>query len=225
MLSINDNAVPQSDHREHAWALRTIGQALANLRPEYLEVEFSGQLYLARGRAGTDAGGAKKSAGKIFGALRRREKRSDGQGRESPWFERRYTLYEINRLDDQGLIQRKNAPLSPDIYVLGERLRTIGKMIEAKDGRLLKLTLDNNKAAFTYRDAQGTVYHEEHSTPSLYRSQQDSNLARGTGTTRDPWTLHVPRAAARADSAAQGKFRLMSDGFPKRRTRWEDDER
>jgi hypothetical protein len=224
MLSINDNVVPQSDHREHAWALRTIGQDLAELRLDYLEVEFNGEFYIARGRVRTDPSAAKSRAGKILGRLRRAGKSSQGERRESPWFERRYTLYEINQLDDQRLIQRKNRPTAPDIYVLGERLRTVGKMIEAKDGQLLRLTLNNNGVEFTFRDSGGTIYREEHSTPTLYRSQQDGNLSRGTGRTRDPWNVHQARAARGAVSSG-AKFRLMSDRTSKRRTRWEDDKK
>jgi hypothetical protein len=208
MLSINNSVGLQSDHREHAWALRTIGQNLVDLRPEYLEIEFTGQVYLARGRSQRQQITATKSrGGKIFGTFGSSGKRT--QQRESSWFERRYTLYEINRLDDQGLVQRKDHASPPDIYVLGERLRTIGKMIEARDGQLIKLTLDNHRAAFTFRDATGTVYHEEHSTPALYRSQQDGNRSRGTGRTRDPWNIHA--TAARENTIKKGKFRLMSD--------------
>jgi hypothetical protein len=216
MLSINNGVGLQSNHREHAWALRTIGQNLADLRPEYLEIEFTGQVYLARGRAQRNQVIPSKSrSGKILASFGRAGK--GAEQRESSWFERRYTLYEINQLDDQGLIQRKNRATPPDIYVLGERLRTIGKMIEARDGQLLKLTLDNHRAVFTFRDAQGTVCQEEHSTPALYRSQQDSNRSRGTGKTRDPWVVHAPRRAPREAVTSKEKFRLISDPALKRR--------
>jgi len=217
MLSINRNAGPYSDHREHAWALRTIGQDLADLRPEYLEVVYTGQIYIVRGRTWTDQSPAKKSrARRIFSAFRKVSKRSAGQARESQWFQRRYTIYEINRLDEQGLIQRKDRPVSPDIYVLGERLRTIGKMIEAKHGQLLRLTLDNKSVAFVYRDLKGMVYNEEHSTPALYRSQQDGNRSRGTGRTRDPWENAPRRIAPRSTTSTDRKFRLRPDDPSKR---------
>lgn len=225
MLSINNFVVLLSDHREHAWALRTIGQDLADLRPEYLEIEFTGRAYVARGRARRkQAVLNKRSAGRMLGTFKRPRHGSKGQRRENGWFERRYTLYDISRLDDQGLIGRKNRPTAPDIYVLGERLRTVGKMIEAKDGQLRKLTLDNHRVAFTYCDATATLYHEEHSVPALYRTQQDGRRSRGTGRTRDPWSVYVPRRAAPADASKKEKFTLMPGQTPGRKTRWEDDE-
>ncbi len=218
MLSINSKVGLHSDHQEHAWALRTIGQDLADLHPEYLEIEFTGQVYKARGRAQTTQTRSKKnSAGKILSE----KPRSDAQ-RESSWFERSYPLYEIHRLDDQGLIQRNNHPNAPDIYILGERLRTVGKMIEAKSGQLLKLTLDNYSVSFTFRNAQGEIFTEEHSTPTLYRSQQDGNLLRGTGRTRDPWALGAPRNAASGAAPAQSKFRLMPERVSTPQTRRKD---
>lgn len=220
MLSINTNAGSHHDHREHAWALRTIGQDLAEFRPEYLEIEFTGQLYIARGRAQTTQTPSKNNrAGKILSKLRHAGKRGHTQPSESSWFERTYPLHEIHRLDDAGLIQRKNHPIPPDIYVLGERLRTVGKMIEAKKGQLLKLTLDNYRVTFTFRDSKGEIANEEHSTPALYRSQQDGNSLRGSGRTRDPWTIHQPRGAVWRGATTKGKFRLMPDGTPPRKKR------
>jgi hypothetical protein len=223
MLSINNNVILHSDHREHAWALRTIGQDLAEMRPEYLEVEFTGGFYIARGRTRTSAANASR-AGKILDGLRRLDRRAQGQVRESSWFERRYSLYDVNRLDENGLIQRKDRPISPDIYVLAERLRTVGKLIEAKHGQLLKLTLDNNRIAFTFRDDNGEVYKNELSAPELYRTQQDGNRSRGTGRTRDPWSIFTPRSAAPANASIKGKFRLVSERTPKRSRQGEEDE-
>ena len=226
MLSINTNLHSHSDHKEHAWALRTIGQDLADLWPEYLEIEFTGQLYIARGRAQTiEADSNKRVGGKVLGKLSRPGKRRNGQRRESSWFERSYPLHEIHRLDNHGSIQRKNYPNGPDIYILGERLRTAGKMIEAKDGQLVKLTLDNYRVTFTFRDSTGAIHNEEHSTPALYRSQQDNNLLRGSGTTRDPWRFAAPRDATRGAALLKGQFKLMSDRASKRSARRDDDER
>jgi hypothetical protein len=227
MLSINNHVVARSDHREHAWALRTIGQNLADLKPDYVEIEFNGHVYIARGHTRTSQRAEKKSrAGKILGVFRRRGKRSTAQRRESPWFERRYSVYEINHLDERRLTQRKGGAATPDIYVLGERLRTIGKMIEVKGGQLLKLTLDNTRVEFSYRDGQGAIHHEEHSTPALYQSQQDGHRSRGSGRNRDPWVTHQARGAVFGSGATKGKFRLRPDSTTKRRTRrGEDNER
>jgi hypothetical protein len=219
MLSVNENFIPASEHREHAWALRTIGQDLAALRPEYLEIEFIGQIYAVRG-CGRRAEGipGNKRSGKSLGVFKRAARRTAGQGRESSWFQRKYTLGEINLLDTEALRQRKEPPFSPDIYVLGERLRTVGKMIEARNGQLVKLTLDNSRITFSYRDSESAVHQEEHSTPSLYRHQQDGHQARGSGSPRDPWLTHQARPGA-----SSPKFRLSSEAAPGRKSRRQDD--
>jgi hypothetical protein len=80
-------------------------------------------------------------------------------------------------------------------------------MIEARNGQLVKLTLDNSRVTFSYRDSKSAVHQEEHSTPSLYRHQQDGHQARGTGETRDPWLTHQARHGSRPSE----KFRLRSD--------------
>jgi hypothetical protein len=90
-------------------------------------------------------------------------------------------------LGERGKSRRKNSPLAPDINVLGERLRAVGKMIEAKGGQLIRLAMDNYRVAFTYRDSHGEIYNEEHSTPALYRSQKGSHPRRLAGKERDPW--------------------------------------
>ena len=122
-------------------------------------------------------------------------------------------------------MQRKDGVISPDIYVLAERLRTVGRMIEAKDGQLVKVTLDNNRIAFTFRDVDGELYNDELSAPELYRTQQDGNRSRGTGKTRDPWSIYVPRRGVRTNPSSKGQFRLMSDSTPKRTRSQEEDER
>jgi hypothetical protein len=208
MLSIKKNVFIPSDHRAHAWALRVIGQDVGSLRPEYLQIHFTGALYVVRMRVRADATTAKKRrAGKLLRAFRRRSRAAAGQHRESPWHHRTYTLSQIARLDDQALVQRKEPQISPDIYALGERLRTVGEMIEAKGGQLAHLTLDNTRVAFSYREATGQTQSEEHSMSGLYRSQQDSHSSRGSGRTRDRWLKHQ----ARSKSSSAGKLRLAAD--------------
>ena len=225
-ISLNTNAAAHSDHREHAWALRTIGQDLADLRIEYLEIEFTGQLYSARGRVQNIQTHLKPlRGGEIPANSRRDSKANDGQQRGSPWFERSYPLHEIDRLDEQRSSQRNNHAKPPDICMLGERLRTAGIIIETKDGQLIKLTLDNYRVAFTFRGMRGQIYNEEYSTAELYRSQQNGNLLRGTGTSRDPWTMAQPRAAKRQAALMKGALKLRSDHTAKQSTRWETEER
>jgi hypothetical protein len=231
MLSINNNVPLHNDHREHAWALRTIGQNLSDLLLEYLEIEFTGQLYIARGRAQSKpqpSNGRKLrseldqpfrhkirslNASRGYGNISHKSTGSDVgniQSRSFSPFERSYPLYEIHRLDEQGMVQRKSDAQPPDIYLLSERLRTIGRMIEAQGGQLVRLTVENYRVTFTFRNSAGEFHHEDHSTPALYRSQRDDTARRGTGRPRDPWEKTVPANATANDTAIVPKFSFLT---------------
>lgn len=196
MLSIKSDRSYRSDtnlhseHKEHGWALRAIGQDLADILPKYLEIEFTGQFYVVRGQGKTGGSPAVKkkvSVGKFLGKLKSDEQENNPQEQQSVPFERTYPLAKIHLLGEQGKSQRRDSPLSPDIYVLGERLRAVGKMIEAEGGQLIRLTLDDYRVAFKYRDSKGEIHEEEHTTPELYRSQKKGHPRRFAGKERDTW--------------------------------------
>jgi hypothetical protein len=196
MLSIKSNRSGKSDvklhseHKEHGWALRAIGQDLADILPNYLEIEFTGQLYVARGQGKTGGSSTVKkkgSVGRLLSKLRRDERKGNRQEQKDAPFERTYPLAKIHRLGEHGKSRRTNSSLPPDIYILGERLRAVGKMIEIKGGQLIRLTLDDYRVAFKYRDSKGEVHEEEHTTPALYRSQKIGQPRRFAGKERDTW--------------------------------------
>ena len=195
MLSIKSGTSNRSDtklhseHKEHGWALRAIGQDLADILPKYLEIEFTGQLYVVRGQGKTGSSQAVKKkgpVGKLLGKLKSDRKEGNPQEQRAVPFERTYPLAKIHLLGEHGKSRRRNSPLSPDIHVLGERLRAVGKMIEAKDGQLIRLTMDDYRVAFKYRDSKGEIHEEEHTTPELYRSQK-GHPQRFPGKERDAW--------------------------------------
>jgi hypothetical protein len=193
MLSIKSKRTDiklHSEHKEHGWALRAIGQDLADVLPNYLEIEFTGQLYVARGQGKTGGSSPVKKKGymgKLLSKLRRDERKGNRQEQKDMPFERTYPLAKIQRLGEHGKSRRRNSSLPPDIYILGERLRAIGSMIETKGGQLIKLTMDDYRVAFKYRDSKGDVHEEEHTTPALYRSQKIGQPRRFASKERDTW--------------------------------------
>jgi hypothetical protein len=190
MLSINSSSKLRSEHKEHGWALRAIGQDLAAVVPTDLQIEFTGQVYVVRGHGKASAPRPAKKPGAV-GRLVSKLKRTEGndgndEGKAVP-FERHYPLAKIHSLAEQGKSRRRNSPLSPDINILGERLRAVGKLIEAKSGQFIKLTMDDYRVTCTYRDVRGEVHEEEHTTPALYRSQKEAQPRRLAGKERCPW--------------------------------------
>jgi hypothetical protein len=196
MLSIKSNRFDRSDiklhseHKEHGWALRAIGQDLADILPNYLEIEFTGQFYIARGQGkpgGSSAVKKKGSVRKFLSKLRRDERKGKPPAQKDVPFERTYPLGKIHLLGEHGKSRRRNSSLPPDINILGERLRAVGKMIETKGGQLIRLTMDDYRVAFKYRDAKGEIHEEEHTTPALYRSRTIGQPRRFAGKERDTW--------------------------------------
>ena len=193
MLSIKSNRSDtklHSEHKEHGWALRAIGQDLADILPKYLEIEFTGQLYVVRGQGKTGGSQAVKKkgpVGKLLGKLKSDRQEGNPKEQRAVPLERTYPLAKIHLLGEHGKSRRRNSPLSPDIHVLGERLRAVGKMIEAEDGQLIRLTMDDYRVAFKYRDSKGEIHEEEHSTPELYRSQKKGHPQRFASKERDAW--------------------------------------
>ena len=187
MLSINSELKPlHSEHKEHGWALRAIGQDLENLLPNYLEIHFTGRTYVVRGQGKTEAAsGSKGSVGKLFGKLRGKS-HTRGEPQLVP-FERTYTLQQIHSLGEGGKTRRRSNAQTPDINFLGERLRAVGKIVENRGGQLIKLTMDEYRVIFKYRDPKGETLEEERTTPELYRSRKGGHLRRFAGKERDTW--------------------------------------
>jgi hypothetical protein len=189
MLSMRSTMKLRSEHREHGWALRAIGQDLADVLPANLEVEFTGREYVVRGYGRVEGSAPAKKPGPLrrwFGKLRPKAGKKHRTEKNAP-FERRYSLAKIHSLAEQGKSRRKNHPLPPDIHILSERLRAVGKMIESKQGQLLSVAMNSEQVAFKYRDAKGQIREEEHTTPGLYRSQKASHVRRLAGKERCPW--------------------------------------
>jgi hypothetical protein len=102
-------------------------------------------------------------------------------------FTRKYTLDDINRLDETGLPRRANKDGKPDIYSLGERLRTVGRIVDACKGTLIRVVKDHNSMKFEYRDQNGHDHREEYTNLALYKYQQRYYAERGIYTFIDPW--------------------------------------
>lgn len=171
----------------HARALRVIGQDLAALVPENVAIEVDGDNFVARGlctknRIDDQTSAApltklKKFVGKMSAAVARPAHEPD---LEFVPFTRTYNITDIDRLDNIGTNRRSDAESMPDIYTLGERLRTIGKVIDAQNGRIVRLFKDLHQIVFEYQDADGHARKEELSNTELYQLQQRYASERGS---------------------------------------------
>jgi len=137
----------------HQVALRCIGQDLTPLMLESLEITVEEKDFIAQGRR-------------------------IGAGGEPVM--RRYKPEDIKRLDELGAARKTGAQGTPDVSSLAESLRTVGRVVDVKKGRLVKLSKEQNKITFVYEDATGEVQTEQHYSLTTYKSQQEGVSERGT---------------------------------------------
>jgi hypothetical protein len=164
----------------YARALRVIGQDLADLLPENLAIEMRGEEFVANGfctksrmkevESAASRAGLKKFIDKVADALIRPQNHEPDL--EFVPFNRTYSADDIERLDTQATIQRGNYGGMPDIYSLGERLRTIGKVIDGQNGRIVRLFKDLHQVVFEYQDTDGKARKQELNNTELYQLQQ-----------------------------------------------------
>lgn len=175
---------------QYACALRVIGQDVAELFPESLTIELSGDNFVARGCGRTELSPSKTNregcpTRTIWQKLTQRPPKTQPS---SSTFMRSYSPDDINRLDEIGRARRTNPAQRPDLHSLPERLRMIGRIVDEKNGELVNLTDDGNSVTFRYRDTQGEIHSEEYSNLTLYKLQQEYYSGRRLHP-GDPWQV------------------------------------
>lgn len=144
----------------HQVALRAIGQDLTPLMLESVEIVAEEKDFIALGRP-IGAGG-------------------------EPIL-RRYKPEDIRRLDELGAAHKTGVQSTPDASSLAESLRTVGRVVDVKKGRLIKLSKEQHKITFVYQDANGDMQTEQYYSLSTYKSQQEGVSERGTKKLSDVW--------------------------------------
>ena len=182
-----------SEFNNYARSLRAIGNDLTELYPEDLEIQLNATEFLASGVGVTQPPQERVEHGSF---IKKGWNRLTGKGsksslpvvsRRGECFTRKYTLDDINRLDEIGLPGRTNNEGKPDIYSLDERLRTVGRIVDDCKGTLVRVVKDRNSMKFEYRDQYGHDHREEYTNLALYKYQQQYYAERGIYTFIDPW--------------------------------------
>ena len=191
-LTVGSKSSP--DPAGYARALRAIGQDLAVNFPENLEIEVAGNNYVVRGK-GRNANlfGPGKSL-KIFPITKMlRSLGAKNAGApvlpDSPTvpIARTYTAADIDRIYGLHIFNRSQRGRTPDLHSLAEQLRTIGRIVHSKSGRLGKILSHKDSIRFQYYDSNGELQTEELSHLALYRLQQEYLSQRKTNQDRDVW--------------------------------------
>ncbi|HEX7231268.1 MAG TPA: hypothetical protein VF452_12810 [Candidatus Binatia bacterium] len=171
----------------HARALRVIGQDLARLVPENIAIELQGDTFVAHGLCAKNRMEDRVSplslcAVKKFltGMARMLRPPSREPDLEFVPFTRTYKVSDLDHLDESATGRRGNRDDIPDIYTLGERLRTIGKVIDGHNGRIIRVFKDLHQIVFEYQDGNGQSRKEELNNTELYKLQQRYAAGRGS---------------------------------------------
>jgi hypothetical protein len=179
----------------YARALRAIGQDLAELFPESVEIQIFGEKFVVRGQCTQDRLAAKQSTPQRKGlkdfctdmlardvsTLTRQAKSATVQ------FGRTYSPEDVDQIDEIGMRRRFGLGRIPDIRSLAEMLRTIGRLVDGQAGRLTKIHKDARRVVFEYSDGAGKSHNELMSIPDLYKLQKSFYEKRGAPVGLDPW--------------------------------------
>ena len=178
----------------HARALRAIGQDLADLLPDSLAIEPSGEDFIAHGMcnrarleswdADQSKSGLRKLSAKLrAGILKPSIREAD---LDLAPFNRTYHSVDIDRLDQRGNQQRVDAGGIPEIYSLGERLRTIGKLVDSQNGSIIRIFKDLHHIIFEYRDGDGNPRKGDLDNTEIYRLQRSHTTERSDASASAP---------------------------------------
>ena len=179
-----------------AKALRVIGQDLVELFPQQLEIEYKDDVFDVRVRCDRkraekkspppEKSGLKNVIHKL--ATYRLDKAPEGA--DIAVFAHTYGSEEIGRLDRVGIHRRSQAGKIPDINNLGEALRTIGRIIDARDGQLVRIFKDPRRVLFDYTDKEGASQKIEMTRSELFKAQQSYYEKRSGSQNIDLWKGH-----------------------------------
>ena len=157
-------------------ALRAIGQDLTELYPEQVEIEPLDEDFVVHGhcaKSRLEARAPKPERMSIKELLTRDiTLRPQESKSASVPFTRAYDPEDIARLDEAGISRRSGVKKIPDIRNLGETLRTVGRLIEAEQGRMIRISKDVHRVSFEYVNGEGATCKQDISSMDLYKLQK-----------------------------------------------------
>jgi len=155
-----------------AQLLRPVGQMLEPLKLESftLKIDDSGVYVSGRKREERPPSPVPEvSLRVVWQALRRKppEPASEPQP-SSGLLELRYTVDDIERMDNEEQSKRKNAGSTPEAHALSQILRAVGGYVDQKGGRLLEFRKAADEVTIEYESALRKKMTEQFTVASLY---------------------------------------------------------
>jgi hypothetical protein len=181
----------------YARVLRVIGQDIADLFPVQLEIEQQDRNFIVRVRCDRrrsenkapppPAESPKTGFRSLLHKLNTIRLDKTPEKSNLVTVNRAYNPIDISRIDEAGLQRRMQIGKIPDIHNLGEALRTIGRIIDADEGRLTRIFKDQRRVIFDYVVRAGEARKVEMTLTELYKVQQTYYQARSASQSLDLW--------------------------------------
>jgi len=176
---------------DYARALRAIGQDLTDLFPKVLEIDTDGVNFEARGQSHANPFHRvrERRFNKIWNKLIRKDAQAVSITPEltTETFTRTYSPGDIERLDQHYSANRSGEQKKPDNYSLAERLRTMGGIVNARQGRLKQLRKNADRLFADYWDQDGKIQTAKLTTVILYRNQQSQDSQSNAALPKELW--------------------------------------
>lgn len=137
--------------------LRAIGQSLDNKRITAFELKADAGRYVVRGVPEQDS--------RLLPRLRDWRNRMQGASKETSLV---FGTADIDRLDNEGRLNRTKRHRLPDFYSLPNTLRTVGSYLDSKRAELLELHKSPLSVTLLYQNENGHPNMEERSIASFY---------------------------------------------------------
>jgi hypothetical protein len=176
---------------DYARALRAIGQDLTDLFPKLLEINTDGVNFEARGQSHTNPFHRvrERRFNKIWNKLFMKDAKAESIRPEltTEVFTRTYSPDDIERLDQHYSANRSGQQKKPDNYSLAERLRTMGGIVNSRQGRLKQLRKNADRLFADYWDKDGKIQTAKLTTVILYRNQQSHDSQGNKALPKELW--------------------------------------
>jgi len=176
---------------DYARALRAIGQDLTDLFPKLLEINTDGVNFEARGQSHTNPFHRvrERRFNKIWNKLFIKDAEAESIRPEltTEVFTRTYSPDDLERLDQHYSANRSGQQKKPDNYSLAERLRTMGGIVNSRQGRLKQLRKNADRLFVDYWDKDGKIQTAKLTTVILYRNQQSHDSQSDKALPKELW--------------------------------------
>jgi hypothetical protein len=180
-----ENGSPQAEvltGTNYGRVLRVMGQDLTDLFPKVLEIDTDGMSFEVRGESHPNPFERIKEPvfKKAWNGLFSRKVVADSpptQSKPTP-FVRSYNRAEIDRLDRLHSAARSGNLQKADMYSLAERLRTMGAIVDSRNGRFKQLRKQDDRLSVEYWDQEGNLQAAKLTTVIMYRNQRRYKLQR-----------------------------------------------